>query len=477
MRGGGIRFPELRLARCERPSFSDIFALISKLRLLSIETAVRFDGVDLDVGLITRTFEGLPLMRLIATFCLSLVVVSPVWAGNWANWRGPHCDGVAEGTGYPTKWTDKENVAWKVELPGRGSSTPVVWGHQIFITCGIDGKNGLLAYDLQGKELWREVIGTERPGKNKKASGCNSSCVTDGSSVFAYFKSGDLVSVTLSGKEIWTINLQDKFGKDTLWWDLGPSPVLTKDFCVVAVMQTGGSYIVALEKATGKVAWKVDRNLDAPEEASQSYTTPVVINDDGLETLIICGADHVTAHRTDNGAEIWRVGGLNPSRNGYFRSIASPAVLDGIVLAPYARGETVTAIKLGGHGDVTKTHVAWKKQGDCSDVPTPAVANGKGYILSDKGVLTCVEVSTGKKLWSGQTEKNRHGFSSSPVLADGKIYITREDGKTFVLAQGDEFKILSENELDGTQTVASPAFVNGHIVLRTDTHLYSIGEK
>ena len=147
------------------------------------------------------------------------------------------------------------------------------------------------------------------------------------------------------------------------------------------------------------------------------------------------------------------------------------------MVAPYARGETVTAVKLGGVGDVTKTHVAWQKQGDGSDVPTPAVANGKAYILSDKGVLSCVEVASGKKLWSGQTEKNRHGFSASPVLADGKIYLTREDGKTFVLAQGNEFKILAENELDGTQTVASPVLVNGHVLLRTDTHLYAIGSK
>jgi outer membrane protein assembly factor BamB len=117
-----------------------------------------------------------------------------------------------------------------------------------------------------------------------------------------------------------------------------------------------------------------------------------------------------------------------------------------------------------------KGRFVWQKKGDGSDVPTPAVSDGKAYILSDKGVLTCVEVSSGKRLWSGQTEKNRHGFSSSPVLADGNIYITREHGKVFVLAQGDEFKIVSENELDGAQTVASPVFVNGHIVIRTDTH-------
>lgn len=416
-------------------------------------------------------------MRFFTAGFLTVVLVSSVQAANWVNWRGPNYNGVAEGTGYPTKWADNQNIAWKIELPGRGSSTPIVFGDHVFLTCGIDGKNTILAYSLTGKELWRYGIGSERTGKHKKASGSNSSCVTDGQFLFAYFKSGDLVCLDLNGKQQWTINLQDKFGADTLWWDLGTSPVLTKHHCVVAVMQTGGSYIVAFDKATGKVAWKVDRNLDAPQEANQSYSTPLVVNDNGQEMLVVLGADHVTGHRADNGEESWRVGGLNPEANGYFRSIASPAILDEMIVAPYGRGKTVIGIKLGGKGDVTESHVKWKKTGDGPDVPTPAVANGRAYILSDKGVLTCVDVKSGNKLWSGQTEKHRLQFSSSPVLADGKIYITREDGKTFVLAQGDEFKILAENELDGSQTVATPVFVDGHILLRTDTHLYCIGAK
>lgn len=416
-------------------------------------------------------------MRLTAALFLTAVMAVPAWAENWTSWRGSNRDGVAEGKLYPTRWSDTENVAWKKELPGRGSSTPIVWEGKIFLTCGIDGKNGILAYDVNGNELWRKLVGAIAPGKHAKASGCNSSCVTDGKSLFAYFKSGDLASLTLDGQIQWTVNLQEKFGKDTLWWDLGTSPVLTKDYCVVAVMQTGGSYIVAFHKKSGEVAWKVDRNLDAPEEANQSYTTPIVTTENGQEVLILVGADHVTAHRTTDGQEIWRVGGLNPTHNGYFRSIASPAVIDGMVVAPYARGETVTGIKMGGKGDVTATHVVWTKKGDGPDVPTPAVADGKAYILSDKGVLTCIDVKSGKPLWSGRTKNNRHGFSSSPVLADGKIYLTREDGATFVLAQGNEFKILAENELDGTQTVASPVFVNHSILLRTDTHLYLIAMK
>lgn len=414
-------------------------------------------------------------MRLVASLSLIVALASPLLAGDWPNWRGPGYDGVASGTGYPTEWSATKNVAWKVELPGKGSSTPVVWGQHIFLTSGANGKNALLAFSRDGKELWRVLIGNERPGKNKKASGCNPSCVTDGEHVFAYFKSGDLACVDFSGKIVWQTNLQAKYGEDTLWWDLGTSPVLTKAHCVVAVMQTGPSYLVAFEKATGKVAWKEDRNLGAPEEAAQSYSTPVVLNDQGRETLVVLGADHVTAHDASNGKEIWRVGGLNPTGHKYFRSIASAVVHNGIVVAPYARAETVTAIKLGGRGDVTASHVVWTKKGNGSDVPTPAAADGKAYILNDRGTLTCLDIASGQELWSGQPEKNRSNFSASPVLADGKIYLTREDGKTFVLAQGDEFKVLAANELDGTQTVATPVCVDGRILIRTDTHLYCIG--
>lgn len=415
-------------------------------------------------------------MRLLASLCLIAALASPLMGANWPNWRGPNQNGVAPGTGFPTEWSDTKNVAWKVELPGKGSSTPIVWGEQIFLTSGADGQNALLSISRQGKEQWRVLIGKERPGKNKKASGSNPSCVTDGEHVFAYFKSGDLACVDLKGKIVWQTNLQDKYGEDTLWWDLGTSPVLTKAHCVVTVMQTGPSYLVAFEKGTGKVAWKEDRNLGAPEEAAQSYSTPVVLNDKGKETLVVLGADHVTAHDAANGKEVWRVGGLNPTGHKYFRSIASAVVHNGIVVAPYAREATVTAIKLGGRGDVTKSHVVWTKNGKGSDVPTPTAADGRVYILNDKGTISCLNIETGSEIWSGQTEKHRNGFSSSPILADGKIYITREDGKTFVLAQGNEFKVLGANELDGTQTVASPVLVDGKILIRTDTHLYCIGQ-
>jgi len=222
---------------------------------------------------------------------------------------------------------------------------------------------------------------------------------------------------------------------------------------------------------------KHDRNLESPEEAAQSYSTPVVLTDKGREILVVLGADHVTAHDAATGHELWRVGGLNPTNHKYFRSIASPVVVDGIVVAPYARGATLTAIRLGGSGDVTKSQVVWTKEKMEDDVPSPAAADGKVYVCSDKGELSCLDVQTGKVLWSGLVEKNRQVFSSSPVIADGKIYLTREDGKTFVVEQGTEFKLLAANELgEGEFVVATPAFVDGRILIRTVEHLYCIGK-
>jgi outer membrane protein assembly factor BamB len=178
----------------------------------------------------------------------------------------------------------------------------------------------------------------------------------------------------------------------------------------------------------------------------------------------------------DSGNETWRVGGLNPTGHKFFRSISSPVVAGDLLLAPYSRGGTLTAIRLGGSGDVTKSHVAWSNTGGASaDVPTPVVSGHRAFVCNDRGKLTCLDTRTGKALWSGVVEKNRTGYSSSPILAGGRIYLTREDGKTFVVGSGETFEVVESNEL-GEFTVATPVFLNGQILLRTTEHLYCIGK-
>ena len=419
-------------------------------------------------------------------FALLLAVLAPqapVRSENWPNWRGPALDGVAAGTGYATTWSPEAHGAWKVTLPGLGASTPAVWGDSIVLTCAIEGKDAAICFDRSGKEIWRRSLGAEKAGKHAKATGCNPSPVTDGEHVWVYFKSGELAALDLAtGAVVWQENLQERFGEDTLWWDLGTSPVLTKDAVVVAVMQTGPSYLAAFGRTDGKLLWKHDRNLDAPEEAAQSYSTPLVVKGEETfgepaEVIFVLGADHVTAHDAADGRELWRVGGLNPAGEKYFRSIASPVVADDLVIAPYARGSTLTAVKRGGKGDVTKSHVAWARKDLGADVPTPAFQDGKVVVCTDQGKVACLDAPTGKTLWDGELAKNRHAYSASPVLVDGKILVTREDGQSAVLAGPaaavSRFEVVGEGSV-GEMTVATPVCVDGEIFLRTHDSLWCI---
>ena len=420
---------------------------------------------------------------LFALLLAALAPQAPARSENWPNWRGPALDGVAAGTGYATTWSPEAHVAWKVTLPGLGASTPAVWGDAIVLTCAIDGKDAAICFDRSGKERWRRSLGPEKPGKHAKATGCNPSPVTDGKHVWVYFKSGELAALDLAtGAVAWQENLQERFGEDTLWWDLGTSPVLTNDAVVVAVMQTGPSYLAAFGRTDGKLLWKHDRNLDAPEEAAQSYSTPLVVKGEEkfgepAEVIFVLGADHVTAHDAADGHELWRVGGLNPAGEKYFRSIASPVVADDLVIAPYARGSTLTAVKRGGKGDVTQTHVAWARKDLGADVPTPAFQEGKLVVCTDQGKVACLDAPTGKTLWDGELPKNRHAYSASPVLVDGKILVTREDGQSALLtgpaAGAGRFEVVGEGSV-GEMTVATPVCVDREIFLRTHDRLWCI---
>lgn len=424
-------------------------------------------------------------MRTFLILFLALLA-GTVHGSDWPSWRGPNGNGIANGQHYPTHWSATENVRWKTPLPGSAGSTPVVTGSLIALTCAEraakeeSGQNMVWGLNREtGEILWRREVGQEKPGKHKKGSGCNPSPVTDGKHIFVYFKSGDFAALDLKGNIVWHKNLQKEYGEDTLWWDLGTSPVLTEKHVVITVMQSqpSPSYLAAFNKETGEVVWKVLRELGAPEEAAQSYSTPVVTHHEGQEILVTVGADFVTAHAAADGKELWRVGSLNPEQNKYFRSIASAAVVGDMVVAPYSRGEMLYGIKLGGSGDVTKSHVVWQKKGISSDVPTSIATDGKAYVLTDKGVLACLNAMTGDLVWESQLQKNRNAYSASPILAGGNLYAIREDGTTFVAEAGPAFKQVSVNSLgDGVTVVATPVFVDGQILIRTFEGLYCIGK-
>ena len=275
--------------------------------------------------IIERRVVAEALLLLASLPALGLVGTTPhTRAENWPNWRGSLGDGNAAADPFPLVWNTDTNIAWSVELPGPGSSTPIVWEDSILLTCEKEGENALLCLSDRGDWRWTRLVGRYREAKHRKASGASPSAATDGRYVAAYFKSGDLACFDLAGNLKWHTNLQQRFAADTLWWDLGTSPVLVEQKVIVACMQSGESYIVAFDAATGEIAWKVDRNLPAPDEANHSYTTPIVVEAGGQKQLIVLGADHLTGHTLDDGRELWRVGGLNPGQARNFRLISSP---------------------------------------------------------------------------------------------------------------------------------------------------------
>lgn len=391
----------------------------------------------------------------------------------WSTWRGPDFSGSTGSGPYPVELANNNNLAWKFELPGRGFSTPIVWGERIIVTAPVDGKDSVLSLDLSGKLHWQVALTPERSGKHRNASGCNPSPVTDGELIVAYYKSGTLAALDFNGKVLWTKNLQEVFGEDQLYWDIGTSPVLTEKYVIGTVMHSGKSGMVAYEKLTGKEAWQIGRHYDTPNENSDSYTTPVVIERAGQEIILLWGADHVTAHQASDGKLLWSSSGFNPNQTQNWPSVGSPVVSGDTLIINYGRGAHVAGIRLGGNGDVTKTNRLWTRDGIGAFVPTPAVYDGRIYVLSDRGGISCIDPSSGATLWSGDLPKHRSNYYSSPTIAGGKLYAAREDGAVFVAQIEGEFKVLSENPM-AEKMIASPVPVNGHLLLRGEQHLFSI---
>ena len=411
-------------------------------------------------------------MRLILTLLVAFSPLAVQGDDNWPQWRGPNAQGVAAGD-FPVEFSGDEGVAWKADVPGVGSSSPVVWDDSIFVTASDGGEDTLLCYGFDGKERWRKPLGPGDEGKHRNGSGANPSPVTDGKHVVSYFKSGRVACHDFAGKELWQTNLQDKYGKDTLWWDLGTSPILAGGNVIIAVIQAGDSYLVALDPATGKEVWKEKRQYERPEESDQAYTTPQVANVGGREVIVTWGADHLTGHDAKSGKLIWECAGFNPADEGYWRVIASQAMNEDVAVVPYGRGKFVAGVKLDGAGDVTKANRLWEKQGVGVDVPTPVIKDGKVYLLEDAGKVTCLDVNTGDELWSGSLPRDKDKFYASPIVAGDKLYCVREDGALFVLGTGDKFELLAENDM-GERVIATPVPVRDSLLIRGAEHLMRI---
>jgi outer membrane protein assembly factor BamB len=420
-------------------------------------------------------------MKYTLSVIVALIIMTVTTeAQNWPQWRGPDDNGIAEQGNYPVIFSATDNLLWKTELPGKGGSTPIVMKDRIILTSAVgegkEGEDGVLCFDRTGKVLWQIKLGRQIPGRNARGSGSNPSAVTDGERIFVFFKSSTVAALDFNGKVLWKTNLQENYGNITYDWDLGSSPVLVSNNVVLAVMHEGSSYLLALEQATGKVAWKADRNYPSGRETPQSYTTPLVIREGNRSIIVTWGADHLTGHDGATGKMVWSYGGFNPEKRSAWRTIASPVMHNDIIVVPYGRGRYIAAMKSGRSGNMTEKDFLWQKNDIGTDVATPVVSNGKVYILGFNGTVWCLDILTGEEHWQSSLPFGNGVFYSSPILAGDKLYICSDEGAFYVCQISPTgLQILNQTKFDD-HVVATPVLIWDKILLRGTKNLYCIGK-
>jgi outer membrane protein assembly factor BamB len=416
-------------------------------------------------------------LRTINSLLILTVVATVARAENWPQWRGPNLNGVSGEKNLPAKWTTEENVAWKVAMPGWSGSTPIIWRNHIFLNVAEGDNLFLWALDkTRGEILWKRPLGGGNV-KMRKQNMSSPSPVTDGKSVYVMTGTGVLKGFDFAGKELWSRDIQKDYGEFGLNWGYASSPLLFEDSLYVQVlhgMKTDDpSYVLRINTTSGKTMWKIERPTNAERESPDAYSTPALLRTGKTVEIVITGGDCVTGHDPATGKELWRANGLNPDNDPSYRIVASPVIFGDIIYAP-TRVKPLLALRAGGRGDITSSHVLWSNMNG-PDVPTPVTDGTYFYIVNDRGIVWCLDAKTGKEIYGPQRIKPGT-YSSSPVLADGKIYVTNEEGLTTVIKAGSTFEVLAENPLSD-YTLSSPAISEGQIFIRTATNLYAVGKR
>jgi outer membrane protein assembly factor BamB len=301
--------------------------------------------------------------------------------------------------------------------------------------------------------------------------------VTDGQHVWVMTGTGLLRMFDFAGNERWMRDLQKEYGSFGIMWGYASSPLLHEGSLYVQVLRgmhtDEPSYVMRIDKATGKTVWRVERPTNARDESPDAYTTPALLRYGNQTEIVITGGDVVTGHDLATGKELWRANGLNPNNDSNYRIVSSPLIMGETIVAA-SRERPMLVLKAGGRGDVSASHVLWRfNQGP--DVPSTVSDGTYLYSINDRGIMYCLDLKTGKTVYGTQRLRNA-AYSASPVLVDGRIYITDEDGVTSVLQAGPKFALLAENDLAG-YTLSSPAISEGQIFIRTDAALYAIGRR
>ena len=398
---------------------------------------------------------------------VSMVATVGEGARYWPRWRGPSGQGFASGTSYPDKWSATENVLWKVRVPGEGNSSPIVWGDRIFLTTAHErGRRlSLLAFRRSdGSLLWEAFAPEGRlESVHDKNGHASATASTDGRLVFVSFGSRGLMAFDFDGKLVWRQDL----GALNNYWGSAGSPLLYKDRVILYQdQQRAESFIAAFDSATGKPLWRTARN------ASVGWGTPVAIRAGGRDEIVVNGQYAVVAYDPDNGRELWRVGGTT------MEVVPTVVVGHGMLFSSSGRAGPTLAIRPGGQGDVTRTHLVWSSPRGSPFIPSPILHGDQLYMVNDMtSIATAFDAKTGRALWQNRLgAAQREGFSASPVVVDGKIFFTNDEGETFVLRGGGEFNLLHVISI-GERTLASPALVDGRWYIRTAGHLFAIGSR
>ena len=418
-------------------------------------------------------------MIWIRSLLAALFFGATVTAGDWPQWRGPGNDGHSPEKGIPTEWGAEKNIVWKFQMPGIGAGTPAVWGDKIFIT-SVDGDDVVtLCVGTDGKEKWKAKLSGTGAKRYKNPAGADvsdssASCVTDGKHVWSFAGNGSLACLTVDGAPVWSVDVA-KYGKINIAFGAHWTPVLHKGKLYLQVMHRTAQKLVRYDAATGKEEWVVDRPGAGKGESPDVYASAFIWEGNGGPLLISHGNDFCTAHQLTDGAEVWRVQELNPTKNGAWRFVSNPLVTPDLIVVPSCKnGPTVALNPAGAKGDINPDNKAevWRIK-TTPDVVSP-IRIGDVVYLCGHGPITAHDAKTGAQLFKGDLTKGYHW--SNLVAADGKIYATSQEGVTDVIQAGKEFKKLSTNQLPD-KIFGSPAISHGRIYFRGYGYLWAIGQQ
>jgi len=413
--------------------------------------------------------------------------------GDWPRWRGPFDTGVARGDA-PTTWNDTTNIAWKLEIPGKGHSSPVIWGDTLFLTTAIptqpaaapasppaggrgfgqgasgpqpEHKLSVLAYNRRtGKLLWQHSPRTVKPHEGyhqRYGSFASNSPVTDGKRLYTFFGSNGAYAYSLDGKLLWQfdpgiqMHMRMAFGE-------GTAAVLDNDTLLLNYDHEGDCVLYALDTATGNVRWKM------PRQEQSNWAPPLVVTHNGLRQAIVPATNKIRAYDMRDGSLLWECAGLGAN------PIPAPVIFNDTVLVMSGfRNPNLLAIKLGRKGDLTGTDaIAWSTNKGTSYTPSPVLHQGKFYFITDSGLLSNLDAATGKPFYERVRLPKPYNFKASPIAVNNKLYLSTEEGDVVIVKMGETFEVLATNSLANQSFIATPAVSGGDLYLRSETHLFCV---